>query len=783
MKTIFNKLAFLIILGLTSISLVSAQQLTQTIRGTIYDVDSKTPLIGANVYIPDADPIIGAITDVNGKFRLEKVPVGRVNLKISCLGYEDKNIPNLLIASAKETVLEVELSESLIKLEAAVIKARKNKSEVINGMATVSSKTFSVEETNRYAGSLNDPARMVSAYAGVTGNPEGTNDIVVRGNSPKGILWRLEGVDIPNPNHFAENGGTGGPVNTLNSSMLSNSDFFSGAFAPEYGNALSGVFDVKFRSGNNEKREYTFSAGVLGTDITVEGPFKEGYAGSYLANYRYSSLDLLTSLGLLDFGGVPKYQDASFKVVLPTKKLGRFTIFGLGGISNITSNDEDDDENVYGTAYVDANLGVTGLNHVYTLDSNTYIRSSLSVSSSMSKETWDMLDDNNTMFTAGVDEFTESTMRLSTVVNRKIDSRLRVQTGATFSRLNYDMTELHDFKNSGSFITGIDAKGSTNLLQAFTSWKYRMHKDVTVIAGLHFTHLLLNNNISLEPRLGVKWKLTPKQNITLGVGKHSKVENISTYLASTDEENPQYKPNKNLELTKAWHFVLGYGFLVSENLHFKTEVYYQHLFDVPVENEPNSTYSILNATSYYSTRELINEGTGRNYGVELSLERFFSNNFYYLATTSLYKSRYTPMDGIERNTAFDANYAANLLLGKEFKVGNGKKNKTIGINAKASFLGANRYTPIDLAASNEAGYTIYHEDQMYSEKGDDVFFINLGLTYRVDRKNTTHEFKIDVQNITNNQAVVSEYYSQAQRKLIKSNQLPMIPNIIYTLKF
>lgn len=776
-----KKLSLLFFLSLLLTSVASAQ-LTQTIRGTVYDVDSKTPLIGANVYIPGTHPILGAVTDINGKFRIENVPVGRISLKVSSLGYEDKTLSNLLIASAKETVLEIDLPESLIKLEEAVVSARKNKSEVLNSMATVSSKTFSVEETNRYAGSLNDPARMVSAYAGVMGDPEGNNDIVVRGNSPKGILWRLEGIDIPNPNHFANNGSTGGPVNTLNPAMLSNSDFFSGAFAPEYGNALSGVFDVKFREGNNEKREYSFSAGVLGTDIAVEGPFKEGYDGSYLANYRYSSLALLTSLGVLDFGGVPEYQDASFKIALPTSKYGKFTLFGLGGISNITATDEEDGIN-YGSGYMDANLGIVGMNHVYALDGRTYIKSSVSASTAENRYSAEVLNNDGELFEAFRNKMGESAVRFSTVVNRKIDSRLRIQTGATLSLLNYSMLEEMDALNTGIFTTHIDANGNTQLLQAFTSWKYRVHEDVTMVAGLHFTHFMLNNNIALEPRIGLKWQFTPRQNFTLGFGNHSKVENISTYMASTNDESPNYTSNKNLELTKAMHFVVGYGNLLGENLHFKTEVYYQHLYDVPVENDPTSAYSILNSSQEFTTRELVNEGTGRNYGVELSLERFFYRNFYYLATTSLYKSKYTAMDGIERNSRYDANYAANLVLGKEFKLGNGKKKKMLGLNTKVSFLGGNRYTPIDLEASREAGHTKYHEDQPYAKKGEDVFFINLGLTYRVDRKKTTHEFKLDVTNITNHQAVTSEYYSETRKDLETGYQLPMVPNIIYTLKF
>lgn len=285
-------------------------QLTQTVRGTLVDYDAKTPIVGAKIIIVGTDPLQGSITDADGNFKIEKVEVGRVTIQIKALGYQELYLPGTLVESGKELVLNLEMTEDIKSLNTVTVTSSdQDNSESINKMATVSGQTFTVDETQRYAGAINDPARMVSAFAGVTGDAEGDNDIVVRGNSPKGILWRLEGIDIPNPNHFANEGGTGGPVNALNASMLANSDFFSGAFAPEYGNAYSGVFDVRFRQGNNETREYAFSLGVMGTEFTLEGPFKSGYTGSYLFNYRYSTISLLDKAGILDFGGIPKYQD------------------------------------------------------------------------------------------------------------------------------------------------------------------------------------------------------------------------------------------------------------------------------------------------------------------------------------------------------------------------------------------------------------------------------------------------------------------------------------------
>jgi hypothetical protein len=189
------------------------QELTQTVKGKIIDKDSRETIIGANIIILDSDPLLGASTDLNGYFSIKGVPVSRVNIKISALGYEIQTLSNLVIESGKETNLDIELIESFEVLKEFVVTDKKE-GEANNEMAIVSSKLLTTEATGRYAGSLNDPARMVTAFAGVVGNASGDNDIIVRGNSPRGILWRLEGIEIPNPNHFGSEGSSVGPVNT-----------------------------------------------------------------------------------------------------------------------------------------------------------------------------------------------------------------------------------------------------------------------------------------------------------------------------------------------------------------------------------------------------------------------------------------------------------------------------------------------------------------------------------------------------------------------------------------
>ncbi|MEM9328634.1 MAG: TonB-dependent receptor [Bacteroidota bacterium] len=757
------------------------QNLTQTVRGRIVDEDTQGPLIGATVMIIGSDPIQGATTDLEGEFRIEQVAVGRVDLLVRYIGYEERVLPGLLVGAAKEAVLDIPMAESIEALQEVVVTAKQDKSEVLNEMALVSARSFTVDETKRFAGSLNDPARMVASYAGVQSNAEGSNEIVVRGNSSRGILWRLEGVEIPNPNHFADEGSTGGPINALNSTMLNDSDFFTGAFAPEYGNALSGVFDMQLRKGNNEQREYTFTASTLGLDFTAEGPFANNYNGSYLVNYRYSSLALIAEAGLMDFGGVPKYQDLSFKVDLPVNKRHFLTLFGLGGLSQIGGDEENDEGELTYRFDFSGGMGVTGLVHNYLINDRMFIKNIVSVSGTANTyndnipdgEGWKRIEEN---------DISKSTVRVSSAWNYKINARNKLEIGGIYSRERFDIMARSLNFETDVLETDLSDAGSTDIYQGYASWRLRPTEDLTMTTGLHYLHFGFNNNFSVEPRFGLRWDFAERQAFTAGFGMHSKLESIAIYLGRQQNEDGSYTMNnEDLEISKSAHFVMGYDRMLSENTHFKIEGYYQHLYDIPVENDRTSAFSLSNFIEGYTTLDLVNEGTGRNYGVELTLERYLTRGFYYLGTVSLYRSLYTALDGVERSSMFDGNYVANFLAGKEFAVGRPEKQRTLFVNGKLAFIGGARYTPIDLEASRELGTAV--DGPLLSEKGDDVLVTNLAVGWRRDKKNTTREFKIDVQNVTNAQATVREYYVEATEEISISKQLPFFPTISYSISF
>jgi hypothetical protein len=764
---------------------IFAQQPTQSIRGRVIDADTKMGVPGVNVILLDSDPLIGVATDAAGNFRLAGVPLGRVGLRISSLGFEEQVVSNLLVIAGKESVLEIEIRESFLGLGEFVVKSGADKTEIGNEMALVSARNFSVEETKRFAGSFNDPARMAAAYAGVNSDGAGNNDITVRGNNSRFIQWKLEGVEIANPNHFGNEGLTGGPISALNSQMLANSEFYTGAFSPSYGNALAGIFDMKLRKGNNEKHEQAFSIGVLGTDVTLEGPLYNN--ASYLVNYRYSTLGLLDNLGVVDFSGVPKYQDLSFKFHLPTKSLGTFSVFGLGGKSGMDLEffEENDPTLLTEKANQSSDLAILGINHFMPLNSSAFFQTSVSYATNGSGFSNSVPTDDGAFREESKGVLENRTLRAASTLSYKVNSRHLAEAGVVYSGFDFDLNSSYFDRMLGQRVNSLGQTGDANLVQGFISWRWRINPQVTMVNGLHTQRNSLQQAATFEPRSALRWELAHRQALTAGFGIHSKMTSLTNYFAQVrDSEGETLLPNKNLGFLKARHLVIGYENKLADQLFLKVEAYHQYLFDIPIDPETQSSYSLLNQDELWTDRNLVNAGKGENYGVELTLEKFFSDRYYFLFTGSLFSSTYVAGDGIWRNSRFNGNYLGNFLFGKEFLLrSSGGKLKVLGVNGRTALLGGKRLLPIDTGASIAAGHVVYDELRAFETKNDDIFTLNIGITYRVDKKKFSQELKLDVQNVTGNKAITDYFWNNTSQKIETIPQLTTLPVLSYTIHF
>jgi hypothetical protein len=766
--------------------LLSAQSIPlQTIRGNVVDKSVKNPLPGANIEIISKSSV-SVVADATGNFLIERVPVGRQTLRISYVGYKPVVLQNILIESGKQLVLSIEMEEEVSTGKEVVVQSKPNRQKPLNEMAVVSTRMMSMQETRRYAAGLNDPSRIATAFAGVVSQGD-ANNLIIRGNAPNGLLWRMEGIDIPNPNHFAKVGTSGGGISILSAQLLANSDFMISAFPAEYGNALSGVFDIKLRKGNNTRREHTFSASTIGIDAATEGYFKKGFGGSYLVNYRYGFLTLMQQLGLKIGDAATRFQDLSFHIHLPTKKMGSFSIFGFGGNSEQKTEASADsiiwtNNPSNRTGRLDAaKTGMIGISHSISLGKKTFLKTMYSVNGYTYREENNRLDKfNGPLIYTRNNSFTETNGIWSVVLTHKFNSRHLLKVGAYTSAKNFDLTQRETVSNV--LRDKVKSTGDTRLTNYFIQWKWSPSNRLSFLAGMHAQQFALNKTSVVEPRLGIKWITGNNQFLSAGVGFHSQIQPLGNYFARIKIGADSVQPNKGLEFSRAAHYVLGYSIAPAPNWNVKVEAYYQWLFSIPVSALVKNSFSLLNQDDDFAIAALNNQGSGKNYGLEITLERYLSDQFYLLGSLSLYESAYLPSDKIWRSTRFNSNSTFTFLMGKEWNL-KGKRTSTFSVDCKLIYAGGVRVTPIDLAKSIAQKTTVLDNTRIYEDKLNNIWRVDLQTEWKVQYGKKTGSLIAGVQNLFNRKNPVSQSYDPVTKQIKYNYLLGLIPVVGYKVDF
>ncbi|MEO1517885.1 MAG: carboxypeptidase-like regulatory domain-containing protein [Bacteroidota bacterium] len=774
-----------------TLGIAQAQTPTQTIRGQVVDGLSGLPLAGANVALLGQSG--GTQTDSSGRYRLEQLKVGRYQLQVSYVGYEPQLVAELLLESGKELIQNVELQKQVTELEDVVVRAEAAK---LVDRLSASSVNISMEETFRLPGTFFDPARLATNLAGVVNNNDQANNMVIRGNSPNGFLWRLEGLDIVNPNHLS-NAGTfsdrpaanGGGVNILSGQMLGNSAFFTGAFPTGYSNALSGVMSMSFRRGNDEKREHIAQVGLLGIDLATEGPLSTKNRSSYLLNYRYSTLGLFSALGVQISDEDINFQDLSFHVVAPTKNNGRFHFFGMGGSSKndfeaMRDTEAWEFEKDRQDIRADNKMGAIGMHYHKGLQNGGLWLNSVLYSALESTRRANVLSDDFEVTPLSSDRLVQSKLSFRSLYKSYLSSS-RYALKAAFQGSLQDFELQSNQGLQGSLANGM---GNAWLLQPYVelSSSPANTNRLTFNIGLQMMHFTLNGNTALEPRIRLDYQLSSNakggQNIGLAYGLHSQLQLPQLYT-ETDAQGQLL--NQQLGFTRAHHFVLSYQNQWKNYHLLRVELYYQRLFDVPISANRLSSFSALNMTEAFrvETEALVNEGTGQNYGVEVSWKRYFFGEYFFMLNGSLYNSRYEGSDGIERNTRFNGNYILNINGGREFKWNKKGKEKRLGINARLAFIGGFRDTPIDVQRSTAEGITAYVDVEAFSLQQKDFFRPDLRIYLKNNKNGFSSTVSLDIQNVANISNEAYSYYDQQQQRIVVQNQLGLIPILSYRIEF
>lgn len=778
--------SLLCLLALTGL----AQTPTQTIRGTVTDASQGRPLAGASIQLQHSGSThTGAVTDEQGRFRLTNVPVGRQQLSVSFVGYEPTIINEVLVESGKEQVLDIQLQPGVQQLsEATAIGTRTDRN--------LSAEYITTEQVLRFPATYLDPARLATAYAGVVNAYDGTNNISVRGNSPNSLIWRLEGVEIVNPNHQS-NAGTigdrptaaGGGVNMLSAQLLGTTRFLTGAFSPEYGNTVGGVMDMSLRPGNNERHEFIAQAGLIGLDLAAEGPISKQKGSSYLVNYRYSFTGLLGAMGI-SFGGEDiRFQDLSFNLAFPNRKGGRLTVFGVAGNSSndfvAKATEEQEEDKDRNNISFTTRMAAGGLTLTQPLGSRLLWKTALVLSANNSSREQSFPGDARFRANYENDDLEGSRYTLTTSLNYRINARNSVKAGIYVTRAGHSLSLWR--ADRPAVVSSSLGPLFTNslagwMIQPYVNYQWLPVDNLTVNAGLFYNSFTYNKSQSLEPRASVRWEVLPGKAITLAYGLHSQPQLPQVYLARSVSPMPPTFDNGSLDFTKAHHLVAGYSHQFGPDSYGKIEVYSQMLFDVPVSSIAGRTFSALNVIESYVNEPLVNAGKGRNRGIELTFQKYLSKTYYLLASGSLYDSQYQATDGVWRDTRFNGKFTSNLTAGKEWTRSRDNRSRIWGLNGRITYAGGFRDRTIDVVQSQQQNTTVYTSDD-FNVQLPAYFRTDLRIYWKKSKTRYSRTLSLDLQNLTGAQNAAYSYFDAFQGKVVQKYQLGLIPILNYRWEF
>ena len=724
------------------------------------DKHIQQPIFLADIYLSPGKQVVKS--DSSGYFAFSHLPLTSYQIRVRALGYEEFSVPKIELIAGKESYLAIELEEKPIFLQEVRVQAEKSKEVAKNEFTLVSARQFSLLEAQRYAGGFQDPARMALNFAGVTNaGSDQNNEIIIRGNSPKGLLWRMEGIEIPNPNHFGDGqGSTSGIISMINSTSLANSDFMSGAFPAEYGNASSGVFDLSLRRGNNQKKEWMTMLSVVGLDVAGEGPLGNK-GGSYRVGLRYSTLEILLKSGLVNINTgnfKPSYRDLNYLFELPTKKSGTFTLWGIAGANNT------EDIKTTTSDFTNSHVVVGGLSHKLPVKSG-HIKTVLAYMT----ESTDIIQETRSI-TTREQTYQYPTWRLNSYYLHRFNSTAQLKIGINVSQLGYN---LYEFRNK---LIYLNEKDNTFYWQQYIQFHKKWTSQLSMTAGIHRYEFELNKAQGWEPRLSVLWETKSGGRLGLGLGVHSRLDPLSLYFYKRYIGPTPKLPNLNIKPAISLHQVVSYDQRIGENTRIKIEAYLQNISQAPVDSTLNSPFSLLNYSSGIPTQVLENSGLGENKGIELTLERFLSNDFYYLITASVFDTKYQAKKNVWYNTQFNNNYAANLLVGKDFR-------QKFSVNLRYLIRGGNRYTPINLTESIKRNTTVLTSSQLMQAQYPTFQRLDLSIAYKLNRAKHTWTIRADLQNILDIANVIEERYDSNAKALTYRYALPLIPILSTRIDF
>ena len=748
----------------------------QKIEGSITDLLTLEPLVGATVIVVDRIEA-STISELGGRFSTEVGP-GRYTLEISFIGYETVRLENLEVRSGRNLFLEVGLQSHDIELDNIVISASNEVNNTVDPFIMNSAYRLNIEEVSSYAGGRNDIARISANLPGVVANNDERNDIIIRGNNPLGVQWNVNGLPILNPNHFATLGTTGGPVTILNTNLLQDFDFQTSAFTSEYGNALAGIYDLALRKGNPNNIEYTFlSSAFSGFEAVIEGPIKKEES-SFVVALRKSMTDLAVNFDLIDFENVPEYYDINFNLSFGLNEKNKWNIFGIGGNSIIRFNEDelDDGENSFFDSDI-YNLGVENRRII----KDGFIKSIIGINYSNNGYNEITMISDDDFFREFKEDNEELRLQVQSQITKEINDRFLLRAGFQFAWNNVNLQSSLTFDESTDVL--LDANDNLSYSRIWSEALLSISSKSKANIGLNLLYNHFNNDLSIEPRLSYSIDISKEQTLQLAYGLHSMIQPLNVIFHTTITSEELEYTNIDLGLSKAHHLNLSHQ-MTFPSISLQTNLYFQSLSSIPVESF-SSSYSTINIGADFISDirpNLINEGSGTNYGFEVLASKRLKKNWYALLGGALFKSTYKGSDGIERNTAFNTGFSYNITFGKAWFL-NKKKTNRVSVDWNSSFAGGRYVSPIDIDLSRAIQRTVRNEDLAFSEQLGGYYRTDLRFGYNLNRKKVNHKFYFELQNLFGNRNPLRNFYSVRSDAVRIQNQLGLFFDIYYRIEF
>lgn len=760
-------------------------QSNTSLQVSVFDAISNIPLEGCEIEVfPKSEK---TNTDSLGSATFHSLLPGRYYVMVTKEGYKLFVSDNFLHTNQKSSQMILFLQDGSVNLKEIEVKTASmlTSNESKNSFSYLSNRSFSSEDTERIPMGLNDPARMSLSYTGVhVGRSDLDNPIIVRGNSPYGVSWRIEGIDVPNPNHFAKHGTSGGGLSILSAQVIGNSDFYSGAMPAEFGNALAATFDIKLREGNYSKKAYKARASMLGIDVAAEGPFKNNRS-SFLINYRYSTLGLMNWLTFYLVGNrtVNTFSDLSFNLIFNSKNLkNKTTVFGVFGKSMDHAFPQPEPEKRKVGVLDDweerirpSDMGVLGITHTRNINSRSSLKIVAAATLSRILRYSDTLSFEDVHFRYNTEKYIDNRLSTNVAYLNKLSNTLKLKTGVQIQLMDFEFNRTTLPRSSMNDVTAqtngkliwANGNGSSTVAEAYAMLEKVWLEKIYLNAGFHNMHFFFNNTNSFEPRIALKYSPNVRHIVAASYGLHSQLLPMSTYFVArkaNDKAPFQYDyPNQNLAFPRSEHIVLSYRTMLAKDFKLTTELYSQNISRSLVQETKESSFWILNASDGYpGITNMVATGKGFNKGVDITVEKLFYSKYFLMFTGSLYDAKFQTYAGDIFNSSFNDRFGSTLTFGREFNL---RKSRVIQAGFRGMFNGGFHYTEPDLVKSTALKTYIPKFTETNKLNAPAYKRLDARIAYRYNGKRTSGQIALDIQNATGYANVSRAFYNISTRQI------------------